>query len=711
MYRASEGTETKSGGAAVEMAGDEEGSVLGGTGLQALGALDVLDALEHAAFVVDGSYRIVHNNPAAKRVFGEVQGEPCYQAMRRGEKPCLDCPVTQLYMGDVRATAEASGALPCAEGGLELTATAIEDSQGSVTGALVIGRGITDRQAALHMGAELEAIKAENAVLTATLAEGERWYALRNQVVELIQSFSDPAELFQHVAIQVAEISFDGCIVLLLNEDGTSYNRCFYHFRDAKKLKIVRDFLANHPPPYAVSTLEVVASPYHRILVQDASSWAEIIKQKNIFSRVGITSFLSIPLKVRNETVGVLIACTTQKERHLSEEQLLRMEPITERLVLALSNYRLLEEARQRERRIEMERQRLQTVLASMPEGIIILDASGRIAMANSEAERLHGRPTDHEAPLTELPSLLQLFRPDGTLYKPEQLPASRSLFYGVQCTEEQMVVRQPDGHEVTVLANSAPLKDSEDHVVGAVVIFQDISRMKEVERLKDKLISLASHELRTPLTTIRGAARTLLLRWASLDDESREQFLTDIDDEARRLSHVVANFLDLSQVESDQLRLVTEPVFLPRLVDKIVKGLRSHQNSYFFEVDFPLDMPPVDADALRIEQVLQNLLDNAMKYSPANSIVSLKGRRQGKEAIIAVSDQGIGIPPEELENIFQRFYRVEDPVSLFVNGAGLGLAVCKRLIEAHGGRIWAESEPGKGATFFFTLPTVEEVG
>ena len=107
----------------------------------------------------------------------------------------------------------------------------------------------------------------------------------------------------------------------------------------------------------------------------------------------------------------------------------------------------------------------------------------------------------------------------------------------------------------------------------------------------------------------------------------------------------------------------------------------------------------------------MQNLVDNAMKYSPINSVVRLRGSRQGKEAIIAVSDQGIGIPPEELENIFQRFYRVEDPVSLFVNGAGLGLAVCKRLIEAHGGRIWAESEPGKGATFFFTLPIAEEVG
>ena len=226
----------------------------------------------------------------------------------------------------------------------------------------------------------------------------------------------------------------------------------------------------------------------------------------------------------------------------------------------------------------------------------------------------------------------------------------------------------------------------------------------------KDEFVSLVSHELRTPLTSIKGAARTLLRRYDSLEDATRRELLRDVDEESDRLHRLVENLLDFSRAEAGVLRLATEPVHLGKLAAGVVSELRSRAPTHGFDLSFPPELPPVEADPVRVEQVLRNLLDNAVKYSEAGGLIQLRARVSRDMLEVSVRDQGIGIRPEDLNRVFGRFQRADyDPQARRRQGVGLGLAICRRLVEAHGGRIWVESQPGVGSTFFFTLPIVHE--
>jgi PAS domain S-box-containing protein len=236
-----------------------------------------------------------------------------------------------------------------------------------------------------------------------------------------------------------------------------------------------------------------------------------------------------------------------------------------------------------------------------------------------------------------------------------------------------------------------------------------EVEILRELDRLRGELIANVSHELRTPLGLIKIFCTTLLRDDMELSPETRREFLLDIDDETDKLEQIVDNLLDLSRVGAGRLRLDKRPTDLGQLASQVMEAMEVHLEGHHFLHDFPAQPMMADVDPKRIEQVLRNLLSNAIKYSPDGGEITVRGRRDaGQFALIWVSDQGIGIPQEDLERVFERFYRVENEVTERVRGAGLGLAVCHSLVEAHGGRIWAESTPGSGSTFYFTLPVDE---
>ncbi|MCC6174707.1 MAG: hypothetical protein IT305_05330 [Chloroflexi bacterium] len=219
-----------------------------------------------------------------------------------------------------------------------------------------------------------------------------------------------------------------------------------------------------------------------------------------------------------------------------------------------------------------------------------------------------------------------------------------------------------------------------------------------------DELLSIISHELRTPLTAIKGCARTLLRHGATLDRETSSQLLTDIDQEAERLHRLVENLLDLTRADAGTPGLRTEPTALDVLIRQVVADVASRVTTVQFRVHIPDRLPRVSVDPLRVEQVLRNLLDNAAKYSPPARNVDVSVLCTAGEVMVAVVDRGPGISLEHQQRIFERFYRI-DPGADSVGGAGLGLAICRKLVELHGGRIGVDSEPGHGATFRFWLP------
>jgi PAS domain S-box-containing protein len=267
-----------------------------------------------------------------------------------------------------------------------------------------------------------------------------------------------------------------------------------------------------------------------------------------------------------------------------------------------------------------------------------------------------------------------------------------------------EIKARRHDGSifDAQVLANL--VKDADGKPQCTMASFIDITERKKVEELKDEFISLISHELRTPLTVINGCISTVLTEWDRLPAAESQELLRDAVLESETLSHLVENLLELSRYQAQQLALYTEPTNIKILVKETLAKIKRLAPTHHFVSFIPDDLPVLDADPLRVERILYNLMENATKYSPAEKQVKIIVREEPKRLVIGVADQGGGLTPAEQERLFSPFERLEAAL-VRTRGAGLGLVVCKRLVEAHGGEIWVESTKGRGATFLFSLP------
>jgi len=222
---------------------------------------------------------------------------------------------------------------------------------------------------------------------------------------------------------------------------------------------------------------------------------------------------------------------------------------------------------------------------------------------------------------------------------------------------------------------------------------------------MKDDLIGLVSHELRTPLTVIMGSLNTVLSEGERLSAEDTQQLLQDAAQETESLSHLLGNLLELSRAQAERLFLYTEPVSIQSVIEETVSNISRQSPTHQFAIDLPKQLAPVDVDALRLERILLNLLQNAVKYSPSGSQIRVFAKGEREHLVVGISDEGSGISPRDQAKLFRPFERLESSEPGRAKGIGLGLLVCKRLVEAHGGQIWVESEPGQGSTFFFRLP------
>jgi signal transduction histidine kinase len=231
-----------------------------------------------------------------------------------------------------------------------------------------------------------------------------------------------------------------------------------------------------------------------------------------------------------------------------------------------------------------------------------------------------------------------------------------------------------------------------------------EIQLLRELDRLRSDLVANVSHELRTPLGLIKIFCTTLMRQDIDLDRATQLEFLQDIGQETDRLEEIVTNLLDVSHLESGRLRLEKAPTDLTTLLADVVKEMSGQSARHHLRCSLSRPLI-VSVDRRRLMQVLRNLLSNAIKYSPSGGEVAVHARQEQAQAVISIVDQGIGIPEPEQRAIFERFYRADNETTRSVSGVGLGLSVCQGIVEAHGGRIWVESEPGQGSTFSFTLP------
>lgn len=272
----------------------------------------------------------------------------------------------------------------------------------------------------------------------------------------------------------------------------------------------------------------------------------------------------------------------------------------------------------------------------------------------------------------------------------------------GVPGTSEATIERSGSGRHAVEMA-VVPFHDDSGTPSGIVYAFKDITERKDLDSVKDEFISRVSHEFRSPVTVIMGMASTLLRKEVGLPGAARSG-VKDILTQTKRLNRFVDNLLIITRSRAGRLEIAAEYIRIEKLVSKVVKEL-GPRRGFSFQMDFPRRFPLIMADPVKLELVIRNLMDNAIKYSPKGGTIRLRGRQEESLVVISVEDQGLGIPAGHLDQIFQTFYHWEDPRLQTKPGIGLGLTACHLIVNAHGGSIWAESEPGKGTTFAFTLP------
>lgn len=350
-------------------------------------------------------------------------------------------------------------------------------------------------------------------------------------------------------------------------------------------------------------------------------------------------------------------------------------------------------------REIIEEKEELEHVIESVYAGIVMVHQNGRVMQMNSSARTMFGVGQGE-----------RLTGDYVSIVKNEAVQAliNKALEETDELEEEiSMTIPGDDENERIYQVQTALVRGEDQSVIGVVAIFNDITEIRSIERMKTAFVSTVSHELRTPLTSIKGFISTLLQDVDGFyDADTVHEFYTIIDQECDRLTRLISDLLNVSRIEAGRaLDLNPGQVNLSDVVEKVVAAQKSYTNKHEFEIDLDPNLPTIVADNDKVDQILTNLTNNAVKYSPKGGTITVTGKPEDGVVRMSVSDQGLGIPKEHIEKLFDRFHRVDNRDTRKVGGTGIGLYLVKHLVEAHGGKIWVESEEGQGSSFIFELP------
>lgn len=419
------------------------------------------------------------------------------------------------------------------------------------------------------------------------------------------------------------------------------------------------------------------------------------------FSILHVRNGVTVPLVIEKrddenritdrQTIGVLHAFNKRHEEDFNDEDVRLLERMAKSAASIIANLRLYQE-------IVEEKEELLSTFESLHAGLVLVTAEGRVAQMNGSARAIFGIHDD-----------AGVGRPMVDVIRTE---AILKLIQGTQASGEERQIEvtiSPEGHgERFYQVQSALVRSEDGRNIGTVAIISDVTELKNIERMKSAFVAMASHELRTPLTAIKGFVSTLLY-----DDEfskdDRMEFYTIIDRECDRLTRLINDLLNTARIEAgESLKASYAEVDVRSLAQKVLMIQRQSTDGkgHQLELDAPEDFPKVVADEDKLDQVITNLMSNAIKYSGAGTTVTLHLKEEGDNILIGVEDQGMGIPKEHLTKVFDRFHRVHNEDNRKIYGTGLGLFLVKHLVEqVHLGEIWVESEVGVGSTFWVRMP------
>ena len=412
-------------------------------------------------------------------------------------------------------------------------------------------------------------------------------------------------------------------------------------------------------------------------------------------------SFQGTPMRHRGLDVGNFFLGEKEGGKEFTDEDEEVLVLFAAQAAIAIANAR----AHRAERRARAD---VEALVDTSPVGVVVFEAAtGDPLSVNREAQRILGGLLGPDGSLEELREVLTARLADGREVRLDDLANAETL----RATEVELSV--PDGHRLRMLVNATPIRSGDAEVESVVVTMQDLAALEELERLRVEFLGMVSHELRAPIAAIKGSAATLLDEAGRLDAAEMREFHRIIVDQTEHMRRIVTDLLDAGRIEAGTLSVNPEPVEVTALVERARTTFLSAGGRQAMTVDLAPDLPRVMADGRRIEQVLGNLFANAARHSPVSSPIQVAAVREGIEVAISVSDEGRGIAPERLPHLFRKYAGTAGRNGeRGAAGFGLGLVICKGLVEAHGGRIRAESAgPGMGTRFTFTLPVAGESG
>lgn len=417
---------------------------------------------------------------------------------------------------------------------------------------------------------------------------------------------------------------------------------------------------------------------------------------------------VSLPMSVADDMLGILFIFRSYAGTPTQNDYRL-LQSFADQAAIAVHNARMYEFANR-------ERQRLAAILDHSADGVMILDADLRVESWNRALSRMTGWTAEqtagrhHDVVLRwkqrEMgPDLSEAIAQGWPRRQPRDLHGDSGDELSPNTLYVEGDLERLDGTTISVGVTYAPLTSRQGDLLNVIANVRDITHFREAEQLKSTFISVISHELKTPVALIKGYADALNREDADWDHATIANGLGVIEEEADRLTELIENLLAASKLQAEGMRLTLDDVSLPAIAQRSIERFQTQTSVHTLHADFPDDFPFIRGDSTRLRQVLDNLLSNAIKYSPKGGAIVIRGTYDDDWVRISVIDQGPGLPPDQLDRVFERFYRVNNSLTQKAQGTGLGLYLAHAVITAHGGKIWARNNPDGGATFSFTLP------
>ncbi|HEY3551358.1 MAG TPA: ATP-binding protein, partial [Gaiellaceae bacterium] len=623
----------------------------------------VIAQLPLGVAITDAEHRVVLRNDELQRVWGApvaigvdhrrsgiaTDGWPLERAIEKGE-------VTVGERREIEADDEVRT--------LEISAAPVRDDDGAIVSAVAVVADVTRRSRSEE---QLRFLARANELLVASLD----WERTLAAVAEL------------------AVPALAGYLVIdLLDEEDELHWVVAVH-ADPEKTELVRELRGSYPPTLPTHPIQVALRTGEAQLLPDlqaeTAAMAHDTKHARAIRRIANTSGLVAPLSARGRTLGTISLGTIEGQPRFDEADLAMAMELARRISLALDNARLFSEAQERAHAAE--------ALEYVDDGVILVDEAGVVRLWNPTAAISLRRPAVEAVgrPIAEMLGDWQSLQ--------SRIPvASEPQSGGASRAQTLPVEVQGEERWLSISAVRFP--------GGTVYAFRDVTDERAVEQMKTDFVSTVSHELRTPLAAIYGAAMTLRRRDVVVDEPQRDRLLEVVASEADRLARIVNDILWASRLESGRMSIAIERCDAAAITTEVMDVLRSRAPEGI-EVDLSKSraLPPVAADPDKLRQILTNLIDNAIKYSPDGGRVEVEIGRSGGRVRFRVADHGLGIPPTEQDRIFEKFFRLDPNLTRGVGGTGLGLYISRELVTRMNGRIWVDSDGRTGSSFFLELP------